>query len=182
MSLQPLSTRPGIPIMEATRRAQSQPLPFQLSLRIRHPSIDPQSISRELQIEPEHSFQAGQPRQLRSSVAPATVHTESYWLAALNPATWFENLSFPEAPTLATAQKHIDAAVAQNLSGALGLCAVQFKSAHTALLHTIRSEGGEVSLLVTLSPTAVDTFTLPPQLSRIFGELGITLEFEITND
>jgi hypothetical protein len=151
--------------MEATRRAQSQPLPFQLSLRIRHPSIDPQSISRELGIEPEHSFQAGQPRQLRSSVAPATVHTESYWLAALNPATWFENLSFPEAPTWA-----------------LSLCAVRLSKSHGALLRKVRSEGGEISVLVTLSPAAVSSFNLAPEVSRIFGEIGITLEIEMTND
>jgi hypothetical protein len=50
------------------------------------------------------------------------------------------------------------------------------------LLNTICSEGGEISLLVTLSPTAVDTFSLPPQISRTFGELGITLEFEITSE
>jgi hypothetical protein len=168
--------------MEATKRAQSQPLPFQLSLRIRHPSIDPQSISKELRIEPEHSFQAGQPRQLRSSVAPATVHIESYWLAALNPATWFENLSFPEAPSLTTAQKHIDAAVARNLTWALSLCAVRLSKSHGALLHKIRSEGGEISLLVTLSPAAVSSFNLAPEVSRIFGEIGITLEIEMTND
>ena len=168
--------------MEATKLAQSQPLPFQLSLRIRHPSIDPQSISRELRIEPEHSFQAGQPRQLRSSIATATVHNESYWLAALNPATWFENLSFPGAPTLAAAQKHIDAAVASNLTWALSLCAVRLSKQHGALLQRIRSEGGEISVLVTLSPAAVSSFNLAPEVSRIFGEIGITLEIEMTND
>jgi hypothetical protein len=76
----------------------------------------------------------------------------------------------------------IDAAVAQNLAWALGLCATRFHKAHAALLHTIRSEGGEISLLVTISPATVNTFSLPPQVSRMFGETGITLEFEITDD
>jgi hypothetical protein len=168
--------------MPATKLAPSQPLPFQLSLRIRHPSMDPAVISKELGIKPEHSFSAGQPRQSRSGMAPAAVHTESYWLAPLNPASWFGHPSFAQPLGLAITQEHIDAALAQNLAGALGLCAVQFKSAHGPLLNTIRSEGGEASLLVTLSPNAVDTFSLPPQVSRIFGELGITLEFEMTND
>jgi hypothetical protein len=146
--------------------------------------MDPAVISKELGIEPEHSFRAGESRHSRSGVSPAAVHTESYWLAPLNPASWFGNPSFtePEPRSLAIVQKHIDAALAQNLAGALGLCAVHFKSTHASLLHAIRSEGGEASLLVTLSPTDVDTFILPPQTSRIFGELGITLEFEITND
>jgi hypothetical protein len=174
-------TTHGIPIMEATKRAKLQPVPFQLSLRIRHPSMDPEVISRELRIEPEHSFQAGQLRQLRSSGAPA-VHTQSYWLAALNPAAWFENLSFPEPVAFATTQKHIDAAVARNLTWALSLCAVRLSKLHGSLLQQIRSEGGEISLLVTLSPTAASSFNLAPEVSRICGELGITLEFEMTND
>jgi hypothetical protein len=50
------------------------------------------------------------------------------------------------------------------------------------VLQTIRAESGEISLLVALSPTLVNSFSLPPQISRLFGELGIALEFEITND
>jgi hypothetical protein len=168
--------------MAATKLATLQSLPFQLSLRIRHPSMDPAEISKQLRIEPEHAFRAGQPRRSKSGVAPAAIHTESYWLAPLNPASWFGSPSFAEPLRLAITQEHIDAAIARNLTGALGLCAARFNKAHAALLHTIRSEGGETSLLVTISPTAVSTFSLPPQISRMFGELGITLEFEITND
>jgi hypothetical protein len=166
--------------MEATKRAKLQPVPYQLSLRIRHPSMDPALISRELRIEPEHSFQAGQVRQLRSRAAPA-VHTQSYWLAALNPAAWLENLS-PEPPAFATVQKHMDAAVASNLTWALSMCALRLRRSHGSLLQTIRSEGGEISLLVTLSSTAANSFNLAPEVSRTCGELGITLEFEMTND
>jgi hypothetical protein len=167
--------------MEATKRAQLPPAPFQLSLRIRHPSMDPEVISRELRMKPEHSFQAGQLRLLRSGGVPA-VHTQSYWLVALNPAAWLENLSFPESPTFATVQKHLDAALARNLTWALSLCAVRLSKLHGSLLQKVRSEGGEVSLLVTLSPTAASSFNLAPEVSRICGELGITLEFEMTND
>jgi hypothetical protein len=144
--------------------------------------MDPAVISKELGIEPEHSFRAGQTRHSRSGLAPSAVHTESYWLAPLNPASWFGNPSFLEPRRLAIMQKHMDAAVAQNLAATLGLCAAQFKFAHAAFLRTIHSEGGETSLLVTLSAADVDTFSLPPQISRVFGELGITLEFELTND
>jgi len=170
------------PIMEASKRAQPQPLPFQLSLRIRHPSIDPKSISNELRIEPEYSFQAGQPRHSRSSVMRGAVHTESYWLAALNPAAWFENLPFPEPSRFAIPQKHVEAAVGQNLTWALSLCAMRLGKSHGGLLQKIHSEGGEISLLVTLSPEAVGSFNLEPEVSRICGELGITLEIEMTSD
>ena len=45
--------------------------------------MDPALISKELRIEPEYSFQAGQPRHLRSSIAPAAVHTESELISSV---------------------------------------------------------------------------------------------------
>lgn len=166
--------------MAARKLATLEAPPFQLSLRIRHPSMDPADISEELGIDAEHSFRAGQPRRSKSGLAPAAVHTESYWLAPLDPASWFGSEPFEPLPHLPLSKTLIDAAVARNLAGALGLCAVRFTKAHAAWLQTIRSEGGEISLLVTLSSTAMNTFSLGPQVSRMFGELGITLEFEIT--
>jgi hypothetical protein len=168
--------------MAALKLATLQPPPFQLSLRIKHPSLDPVDISEELGIEPEHSFRAGQPRHSKSGLVPAAVHVESYWLAPLSPASWLGHPSFAAPLRLAITQEHIDAVIVRNLSGALGLCAARLNKAHAKFLHTIRSEGGEISLLVTLFSTAVSTFSLPPQIGRMFGELGITLEFEITND
>jgi hypothetical protein len=168
--------------MAASKLATLQPPPFQLSLRIKHPSMDPVDISKELGIEPEHCFRAGQPRLSKSGLVPAAVHTQSYWLAPLSPTSWFSNPSSAKPLKLAVVQEHIEAAIVRNLSGALGLWAARFNKVHAALLQTIRSEGGEISLLVTLSPTAVETFNLPPQVSRMFGDLGIALEFEITDD
>ena len=52
--------------MAATKLATFQSLPFQLSLRIKHPSMDPANISKELGIEPEHSFRAGQSRRFEN--------------------------------------------------------------------------------------------------------------------
>ncbi len=168
--------------MAATKLATRQPTVFQLSLRIKHPSMDPARISRELGIEPAYSFRSGQPRHSKSGLATAAVHTESYWLAQLDPASWFGAVPFEPLRNVPISQTIIDTAVARNLAAALGLCAARFNKAHAALFDAICSEGGEISLLVTLSSTAVSAFSLPPQVSRIFGERGITLEFEITND
>lgn len=168
--------------MAAPKLATQQQPPFQLSLRIKHPSMDPADISKELGIKPEHSFRAGQPRQSKSGLLPASVYAESYWLARLNPASWIGSPPFAEQLNLAIIQEHIDAAIARNLTGALSMCAGHFNKAHAAWLQAVCSAGGEIGLLVTLSPAAGNTFSLPPQLSRMFGDLGITLEFEITND
>ena len=168
--------------MAAPKLAPPQPLPFQLSLRIRHPSMDPAQISRELGIEPEHSFRSGQPRHSKSGLTTASVHSETYWLAPLDPASWFGTVPFEPLPNVALSQSIMDTAVTRNLTWALALCAARFKGSHSALLQGVGSGGGTISLLVTLSPTAVSSFSLRPEVGRMFGELGITLEFEITND
>ncbi len=167
--------------MAAAKPATLQPLPFQLSLRIRHPSMDPTQISKELGIEAEHSFRAGQPRHSKSGIAPATVQTESYWLATLSPASKFDTVPFEPMPNVLISQHMIDAALERNLAWALGLCAGRLHK-HVVFLHAVSAQGGEISLLVTLSATALNPFNIPPQVSRMFGEMGITLEFEITND
>jgi hypothetical protein len=53
---------------------------------------------------------------------------------------------------------------------------------HAQRLRRIRAEGGEISPLVALSPGDVGSFTLLPDVSRLFGEFGITVEFEFSQD
>jgi hypothetical protein len=166
--------------MEALELSTQSPA-FQLSLRVRHPSIDPAALSREFAIEAEHSFQAGQPRRSRSGLTPGSVHAETYWLATLNPASWLD-LTFPGRPSLEAAKKLMGAAVTQSLGWALSLSATRFRNRHAALLQQISSEGGRVTLLVALSAGTVSGFSLTPEVGRTFAELGITLEFEFTGD
>src|SRR5215469_4970481 len=105
--------------MEASRLSKLVSELFQLSLRIRHPSLDPADLSREFRIEAEHSFRAGDPRPSRSGLAPASVHAESYWLGALNPASW---IRLPLAdPGLQATQQELGAVVSRSLTSALGL-------------------------------------------------------------
>jgi hypothetical protein len=168
--------------MEARKVSTSDPPPFQLSLRIRHPSMDPAELSHEFKIKAEHSFRAGDPRPSRSGIAAASVRTESYWLGALNPAEWPADISFPEHPRLQVAQERLGAAAAQSFDWALSLSATRFCHLHAELLRRIRSEGGQISLLVALSPGSVSSFSLVPEVSRVFGEFGVTVEFEFAND
>lgn len=69
-------------------RSRTHASPYQLSLHVRHPSVDPDEISRELGLEAAESFRAGQPRQSRSGVAVTAVHGETYWVAVLDPMVW----------------------------------------------------------------------------------------------
>jgi hypothetical protein len=143
--------------------------------------MDPAAISRELAIEAEHSFKAGEPRQSRSGLAPS-VHAETYWLGILEPSSWLVDLSFAGRPGLALAKLNLEGAVTRSLAWTLSLCAMRLRAKHAALLRQIRSDGGQVSLLIALAAAIVTSFSLTPEVGRIFSELGITLEFEMTDD
>jgi len=167
--------------MEARRLLQPQPCSYELSLRIRHPFMDPEVLSREFALEPEYSFLVGDPRPSQSGLAPATVHAESYWLAILAPSSWLIDMSFVAGPAAALTQRNIGGAVARSLGLALSLIAMRLRSAHAGLLNQIRSEGGQTSLLIALFPATTSSFSLAPDVSRTFSELGVTLEFEFTD-
>jgi len=168
--------------MEARKLSKLRAPPFQLSLRIRHPSLDPEEISRQLRMQPAHSFRAGDPRPSRSGLAPPSVHIESYWLAALNPAEWPTPDSGPaDDPLGKIAREHLGV-LNRSLGLSLSMSAVRFFSRHAELLRGIRADGGQVSLLVTISTAEASSFSLVPEVARVFSELGIALEFEFASD
>jgi hypothetical protein len=149
--------------MEARRAPQPPSYPFQLSLRIRHPSIDPDSISRELQLDPEHSFRAGDPRDSSRGVAVATVHAESYWLATIDPSTLPHAFSVNE------------------LDHILTLWTASLARRHAEFFRRLQSEGGEVRLIVALSARKARGFTLTPNASKALSELRIPVDFELAH-
>jgi hypothetical protein len=172
--------------MEARKLPISRPRPFQLSLRIRHPSLDPSELSREFRIEPVHCFRAGDPRPSRSGLTPASVHTESYWLGALSVAGPAGGggppLSIPEPFLEMMASRRVWATPTNSLGWALFLIARQFFTAHAPALRRIRREGGQIALLVTLSSGDVTGFSLSPDVGRVLSDLGVAIEFEFASD
>jgi hypothetical protein len=58
---------------------------FNLSLNIRHPTIDPARITHMLGIEPQHAWRAGDPRRSPAGEGLQGVYRESYWTARLIP-------------------------------------------------------------------------------------------------
>jgi hypothetical protein len=168
--------------MEARKLSKSEPPPFELSLRIRHPSMDPADLSRQIGIEATHSFRAGEPRQSHSGQSTASVYGESYWLGILDSTAWPAAHWLSGFANMELAQKAHDETVVRSLGWALSMTARRLLRTNAALLERIRNEGGQVGLLVALTPTAVDGFSLTPEVSRMFSDLGITLEFEMTAD
>ena len=165
--------------MEARQLHQPDLESFQLSLRIRHPSLDPEDLSRELNIEAAHCFRAGDPRASRSGIA--SVHPESYWLGALNTANWPADVTSLGALRMLAAQERVGVVTTRSLGWALSL-STRFLNAHAETLRRIGAEGGQVSLLVTAPCSGLSGFMLAPAVSHVFSDLGITLEFEFTTD
>ncbi len=56
---------------------------FTLSLRIRHPSVEPAEITRNLGIEPQHTWRAGDPRRDVAGSEINGTYRESYWMGRL---------------------------------------------------------------------------------------------------
>jgi hypothetical protein len=162
--------------MEA-RRAPQPSYPFQLSLRVRHPSIDPASISQELQIEPEHSFRAGEPRDSTRSLAVAPVHVDSYWLATLDLEKLL--LGTPETSLVHEITRHTQTVPLGALEPVLAILTASVLRRHVEFFRRIESEGGEVRLIVAISARKTRGFTLTPHLSRALSELRIPIDFEL---
>jgi hypothetical protein len=164
--------------MEARALPLPDPESFRLALRVRHPSMDPDILSLSFGTKPVHSFRAGDPCASRSvGLSDAPVHQESYWLGELNA------IGRPLVQGLFGVQNITEqevAALRKDLSGALAWGCTLFFSTRKELLRRIRSEGGEVALLVTIY--SVDSFSLAPAVSKVLGELGITIEFELANE
>jgi hypothetical protein len=144
--------------MEARQVPDESVAHAQVSLRIRHPTIDPDEISAALGVRPEHCFKSGDPAQGRRGL-----HTQTYWLADIAPGSWLE----PVDPSARTRSVEI------MLSFGL-----QRLNARHAFLERIQSDGGDVSLLLSVERGSAADFTLPVAVSRLLVKLAITLELK----
>jgi hypothetical protein len=174
--------------MEARDLLRDRKSPFELTLRIRHPSMDPEEISRELRITPEHSFKVGDPRESSSGNAVTAVHCESYWLATLNPADWpaeqLADFDFPGKGTAhgALVKERLRAVAITSIDMALNLSTSHFLRTHSDFLRRIQAEGGDVALIVEIPMTNAQGFTLTPQVTKVMADYGISLDFEFTHE
>ncbi|MGA7539795.1 MAG: DUF4279 domain-containing protein [Steroidobacteraceae bacterium] len=56
---------------------------FTVSLRVRHPTIDPATITATLGIQPQHAWQVGEPRCDPAGLELGGAHRDSYWMGRL---------------------------------------------------------------------------------------------------
>lgn len=191
--------------MSAPKPAKRPAPSFRLSLHIRHPSLGPQEISRELRLEADESFAAGEPRHPRSGAAPESVHGETYWAAALDPAHWLvsgeragsssaaDDFGAPRAPARVRSEPAVRHAPpeamlrwagmaalagARNLGVTLSLVCARLWGRHGEFLRRMHSEGGSLTLRATVAPHAIQGFRITPQVSQWMSDLRMTFELE----
>ncbi len=134
---------------------------YAMSLRVRHPNLDPAALTKTLRLEPLHCWRAGEPRLSVTGTALGGEHRESYWSAPL-PGQPVGSADFP-------------------LEMFLGQQLVQLNR-HREFLGRLQSEGAQISLLIEMSPLENAVLTLSPSVSRKLADLNIEVEFQFVNE
>jgi len=123
--------------------------------------MDLSVLTERLRLEPEHSWNAGEPRRSQSGAPMGGNHRDSYW-SALLPAQMMGPSSMP-------------------LELFFGQQLVQL-SRHREFFSKLQSDGGEVSLLVEVAPTANASLTFSSASARKLADLNIEVEFQFAGD
>ena len=143
-------------------------------IRIRHPHIDPDALTRAFGIEPEHSWRAGEAKP-----GSETIRRESYWVAQ---ASLSPRFSFPQGlggevgsgseetwtPT------YLDQTP---LERALTMAALPFM-VNWKFWSGLRDEGATAQLIVVLGGPSLPGFELSHEVIAMLSRLGISLSVE----
>jgi hypothetical protein len=132
---------------------------FTISLRIRHPSIDPVRITRTLGVAPQHTWQAGAPRHDPAGEALEGAHRESYWMGRLM-----------EEPQLASARVSVESVLLQTLA--------QLRRAQS-FLEQLHAEGGAAEVYVSLFARSDFRLELSAESLTLLGRLGLAVALDV---
>jgi hypothetical protein len=134
---------------------------YAVTLRLRHPTIDPAVLTKTLKLDPLHSWKAGEPRLSQTGAPLGGQHRDSYWAARL--------------PI--------------QIAGTAGVSLETFLSAqllqlarHRDFLSDFQAHGGEIALVVEFSSLAGTVLTLTSAMSRRLADLNTELEFQFPGD
>jgi hypothetical protein len=132
---------------------------FMMSLRIRHPRIDPAEITRALGIQPQHDWRAGDLRLDSSGDEIAGMRRESYWMGRLT-----------TEPALARDRVSVESQIEHTL-GTLRRCFDFFE--------TLKAGGGSAELHVSLYAREEFRLEFLPELLMLLGRVGLAVVIEV---
>jgi hypothetical protein len=132
---------------------------FTMSLRIRHPRIDPAEITNALGIEPQHSWRAGDERREPALGSSGGTYHETLWICSLMPQ-----------PELSGDQ----AGVESELLHAVGALRRSFD-----FLQSLHADGGVGELHVSIYAREESRLEFLGETLAVLGRMGLTLALEI---
>jgi Domain of unknown function (DUF4279) len=132
---------------------------FTISLRLRHPLVDPATITQALAIEAQHTWKAGDPRRAPSGEALDGVHRESYWMGRIMPE-----------PQLSSAHVSVESVLLQTLA--------HLRRSQSLLEH-LHAEGGVAELHVSLFAREDFRLELSAQTLVLLGRLGLAVALDV---
>jgi Domain of unknown function (DUF4279) len=134
---------------------------FTVSLRIRHPRIEPSKITEELGIRPQHSWKAGDPHPRRGAEASGTEgeYRDSYWTAPMM-----------EQPQLSTTGVSVESVLVQTIN--------QLRRSQS-FLEQLSAEGGTLQLSVSLLGRENFRLELSPDTMALMGRLRIAVVLDV---
>jgi uncharacterized protein DUF4279 len=132
---------------------------FTMSLRIRHPHVEPAEVTRRLGMEPQHFWRAGEERRDAQGAAVGGAYHESLWMCTL--------MARPEL--------------------ASDLIRVESELLHTIgvlrrsldFLQSLRQSGGVAELHISIFARQEFLLELPAELLASLGEMGIAMALEV---
>ncbi len=148
---------------------------FQVSLRVRHPDIDPKQITRQLGLQPDHAWAKGDARRSETGQTLGGIRRDSYWSATFPDPALYER-TFGEDAEPGTVQHSLASAAAADVGMFLALQLLHLKR-QRELLVKLSSEG-DVAFVISMTAESGSTLRLEPALMRQLTDLGLRLEFE----
>jgi hypothetical protein len=132
---------------------------FTMSLRIRHPCIEPDEITQNLGIEPQHTWRAGDPRRDPAGDEIGGQYRESYWMGRLM-----------TQPELASDHVSIESEILRTLA--------QLRRSFS-FIEKLKSEGAVAELQVSVFAREEFRLELLPESLSMLGRLGLTIALEV---
>ena len=135
------------------------PYSYVISLRISHPDIDPEEITRILSLTPARTHKTGDPRQTPKGKPLEGIYKETYWYTQLVPEGERSSGDEPLEDFLFETVEELQ----------------QFSN----FFSRVRAEEGHIDLFIGIFGNRNYGFELPPKMLMAIGELGIALSFDI---
>jgi len=132
---------------------------FTISLRIRHPTIDPAMITTTLGIQPQHTWRVGQPRCDPAGAEVGGVHHDSYWMGRLM-----------DEPQLSSDRVSVERVILTTLS--------QLRRSQS-FLEQMNAEGAVAALLVSLYAREDFRLEFPSDCLTLLGRMHLAVAFEV---